>query len=353
MIMYFAIFLAIVLFFASTSSGKKEQAYESVDVAIYVEDLADSELSEALISFLDKNLVIKKLNPKNADDELFYGNISAIITIPADFDAVGKIEYKAAPQSMHGMIVTQRINQFINKVAIYEAAGYERSEAIRNANEDLALKARVSVAQGESRETNGANWYFNFANYPIMTQIILMISTIMTIYKDAMISRRNEISPIKASSQRMQLILGHLTIGIIIWAVYIAVFVWMWGVKTNTGAGFMFLNTFVFMISAVTMAMFLSGRIKNEGALVAITNVIALGSSFLSGAFIPQELLSRGALLIGHIFPSYYFVRNNDMLASGGGFVEIGRNLAVMLGFSIAFILLMNVKFPQIFDKSR
>jgi len=75
--------------------------------------------------------------------------------------------------------------------------------------------------------------------------------------------------------------------------------------------------------------------------------VIALGSSFLCGAFVPLELLPDSVLKIAHILPSYYFINNNEIIKN---LEEINKttlnpliqNLLILICFMILFMILSN-----------
>jgi ABC-2 type transport system permease protein len=50
---------------------------------------------------------------------------------------------------------------------------------------------------------------------------------------------------------------------------------------------------------------------RNRAAISAISTVFSLGLSFISGAFVPQELVSESVLNVSKAFPMYYFIRAN------------------------------------------
>lgn len=88
--------------------------------------------------------------------------------------------------------------------------------------------------------------------------------------------------------------------------------------------------------------------VSNKGAINGIVNVIALGSSFLCGAFVPMEWLPDSVLAIAHIIPTYYYIRTNEILKTIETFnfetlKPIITNMAIMIGFAIIFIVLTNI----------
>ena len=60
---------------------------------------------------------------------------------------------------------------------------------------------------------------------------------------------------------------------------------------------------------------FLIGTIThNKQAIGGIVNVVALGTSFLCGCFVPMSFMPSYVLKIAHILPTYYFVQNNELI---------------------------------------
>lgn len=108
------------------------------------------------------------------------------------------------------------------------------------------------------------------------------------------------------------------------------------------------LNLFVFTICAVTIAFLIGNVIRQKNAINGIVNVIALGSSFLCGAFVPMEWLPDTVLKIAHILPSYYYIKNNEIIK---GLEQINKdtigpillNMGIVLLFAIAFVIITNV----------
>ena len=108
------------------------------------------------------------------------------------------------------------------------------------------------------------------------------------------------------------------------------------------------LNSLIFTICAVTIAFLIGNLVTNKNAINGIVNVVALGSSFLCGAFVPLEWLPDSVIKIAHILPSYYYISSNEMITE----LEIVNfetmkpiliNMVIILIFTIAFIIATNI----------
>ena len=75
-----------------------------------------------------------------------------------------------------------------------------------------------------------------------------------------------------------------------------------------------------------------------------IINVIALGSSFLCGAFVPMEYMPDFVLRIAHLLPSYWFIHANNLIKGIKTFDSaVYRELLIHMGVVLAFALLFVV----------
>lgn len=88
--------------------------------------------------------------------------------------------------------------------------------------------------------------------------------------------------------------------------------------------------------------------VTNKGAINGIVNVVALGSSFLCGAFVPMEWLPDSVLNIAHVLPTYYYISTNEALKTLEELnietlTPIIINMVMMLGFATIFIILTNI----------
>lgn len=338
MIYYLVFFILLAISVNTDNTGQ----YTSIDIAIYVKDRANSKLAKAFYSYLDEEADIVEMEEKLAEDKLFYGVIGAIVEIPENFDKDREVVYKTQPGSTHGMAIESKVNSFINKVNTYENAGLSQEEAIRFAKNDLDKKVDVTLntEEKEIRE-DGSNYYFNFLNYLLMAQIILIVSTVTGAYSKKSLMQRSLISPVSESRQNFELILGHMAIALIIWFSYIIFFMVKWQVDlSREHIQLMTLNSFVFTTCVVALAVFITRLIKSGNARDGVMNVISLGSSFLAGAFVPQELLGTTTLKIARILPSYYYITNNNMITNGANLGKIMPNICIILAFMLSFVVI-------------
>jgi len=101
------------------------------------------------------------------------------------------------------------------------------------------------------------------------------------------------------------------------------------------------INGGVFTIAALSMSYLVGSIIKSKNAQSAIANTLPLGLSFISGTFIPQELLGSKTLAMASLNPIYWYVKANNVIGSLSkiSFDTLGPILTYMLiqlGFAAA-----------------
>ena len=347
-LLYTIIFLSISIFFINSNSSNTDTNYSEVKNKVYVEDKSNSQISKALVDYIrKKEKIVSDLDKENLDDELFYRSIDAIVTIPEDFENTKEIIYKSSPKSMYSFLVKQRVNEFIDKVYKYNDNGYELEDSIKYANSDLDKTIKVqkinNTKQASGDESN-SRFYFNFMSYPLLSQILLVVTLVMSSYYKETVNKRQRVSAVSEKKTNLILTLGHLVFGIIFWLLYIIIcIVLVKDFEFNQVFLLAAFNSFIFMITAVTLSMLIGKLFQDSNSLSVVINILVLGSSFLSGVFVPMEFLGEATLKIARIFPNHYYVLNNSLIDQGKNISELMPNIFIMLGFSFIFIILTNV----------
>ena len=102
------------------------------------------------------------------------------------------------------------------------------------------------------------------------------------------------------------------------------------------------------MIVSLSLAFLIGNIVNSKTAINGIINVVALGSSFLCGAFVPMEWLPKYVVSISHILPSYWYIKTNELIKT----IEIInlkniepliKNGLVLIIFMIIFITITNI----------
>lgn len=331
---------------------------------VFIVNSDDSDLTDDLIKYIGKKSEIKDIeNTKEAqNDALFYREVNYIIYIPENFGADlidGKnpeIEVKSTGdyQAYYAELLLERyVKTAINYIDVLkESSGdIDEAELIKKINSTVEKETQIEVTSKlDTDKLGGATFYFNFMNYGLLAGAIFSICMVLASFREEKIRRRTIISSMKKEKHNSILLMGNIMFALVLWAAYTLVGFFMCGfdvLMSKQGLVYI-INSFVFTISAVSFAFLLANLVSNKNALNGIVTVFSLGTSFLCGAFVPAEWLPDVVLKIAHIFPSYWYIQNNEAVKTleQWNFESIKPliiNMVVMLGFSIVFIIAANI----------
>ena len=314
-------------------------------------------ITKDLIKYIEENsnVVDLKNNEDAINDALFYRDVNYVVYIPKNYNKDfmdGKnpeIEIKSTGD-YQSSFAEMLLSRYIKVANIYQKSINSEEELINKINETLSKKSEVEITSKlDTNILSKATFYYNFANYSIMACLIYVICLILASFKDIKIQKRTIISSTNYKTLNRQLLLSNSLFSIILWMIYVVLsFILVGDIMFSIHGIFYLINSFVFTICATTIALFIGNIVSNKNAISGIVNVIALGSSFLCGAFVPMEWLPEGVIKIAHILPSYYYISNNEVLKTLelinlNTIKPILLNIIIVLSFSIMFIILTNI----------
>ena len=314
-------------------------------------------ITKNLVSYIKKKCNIKKIenNKEAIDDALFYRQVNYIIYIPENFreDFLdGKnpeIEVKSTGdyQASLAQMVLERYTKLANS---YLKTTSSEEELIEKINEIIENEPEIKITSKlNSNDLDKATFYYNFASYSILAGCVYVICLILSSFNEEKIKKRIIISSMNYKEHNRKLLLSNVVFAIVLWLVYILLSFALIGKEMFTSHGFIYiLNSFVFALCSVPIAFLIATLVNNKSAISGIVNVVALGSSFLCGAFVPMELLPDAILKIAHILPTYYYIKNNESIKSletidFGTLKPILINMGIILIFGIILVVLTNI----------
>lgn len=353
-------YTAFLIFFGAFNMQTNENATNFVadkpDVLIINED-NDNKITKNLTEYIKENSNIIKIknNEQAINDALFYRDVNYIIYIPKDYGKdflSGKnpqINIKSTGDyeaSLEEMLLTR----YLKVANIYKNEILLEDELINKINETLSKQTKVEITSKlDTDNLSKVAFYYNFASYSILAGCVYVICLILSTFNEEKIRKRTVISSMNYKKYNMNLLLSNCLFALVLWAIYVVISVILIGNIMFTLHGLVYiLNSFVFTICAVTIAFLIGSIVLNKNAINGIVNVVALGSSFLCGAFVPMEWLPDSVLNIAHILPTYYYIKNNEMLKTLENInlqtlEQIIINIIFILAFTVIFIIATNI----------
>lgn len=314
-------------------------------------------ITKDLIKYItDNSNVIKVENDEDKiNDALFFRDVNYVIYIPENYRECflqGKnpeIKIKSTGDYL-SKLEEMILSKYIKIANVYQKSIDNEDELIKKINETLSINTQVEIASKlNTSKSSKATYYYNFASYSILFCLIFIIGLIMFSFNEEKIRKRIVISSTNYKEQTKNLLLSSLFYSIMLWIIYIIISFIIIGKTILSINGMLYIiNSFIFCICITSLSLLIGNIIHSKGALSGITNVIALGSSFLCGAFVPVEFLPDSVLKISHLIPTYYYINTNEIIKTLEKFnIEtlkpIFSNIIVMLIFTIIFIILNNI----------
>lgn len=356
LILYTVMLLLITVL--NQTAGNNMTNFEEVkpDVVIINND-SDNYITNDFIKYIENHSNIKDIDSSDEEkisDAIFYRDVNYVIYIPENFGndllngKTPNLEYKSS-KDVNASYSEMLVKKYIKTVLLYKD-NYSGEELINKVNEVTKIDTNVELKTSlDTREINLATRYFDFLNYAFLAGCVYCISMILSSLKEEGVKKRTIISSYNYKKYNAIVLLSNGILVFAMWILYMILSFILFKDLMFTANGIAYMiNSFIYAICSLTIGILIGNITQNKNAIGGIINVIALGTSFLCGCFVPFEYLPSYVLKIAHFLPTYYFTYNNSLIS------EIERfsfdkiepliiNCIIILLFSALFVFLTNV----------
>lgn len=363
-LMYSAILIIFSVF--SLQANESTVTFEAVkpDLCIINHD-AEEGITKSLVDYLSANNNIIDLpadDPDAISDALFYRKINYLVEIPAGFRddfLTGRNpaittrstgDYNASLAEMNLTRFLDVANQYLATAASSGTQTVDEATLIKNLEATLATEVDVQLTSAlDTTSLDRAAFYYNFMNYPLLVGCIYIVATVMLSFRDEKISRRIAMGGVTPEHVNRILLAANALFALALWLSYVLIsFVVVGPVMFSLHGLWLILSSFVFTLCATALAFLIANLLRSRNAINGITNVVALGSSFLCGAFVPMTWLPDGVVAAAHILPSYWYISANDLITTLETFTfdslqPVILHLLVILAFAALFTIIANL----------
>ncbi len=344
-LLYLVIFTLFSVIFTSTNNQTNEFTAKKPNIALV--NMEDTTLMKSFLTYIKKNSNIIEINLEDLKDALFNRKVDLILNFPDNFtddflrNNDPQIKFERVPDSFSSTYALMYLNRYLNIANLYNANDISEEKLVNYIEEDLKDETEVVLIQ--KKENNyAANYLYNFSNYSVIAMTVMIIGITMSSFKNAIIKKRNMISPMPYNKQSRLLFISNLIITLMIWLLFVILgFCFFKTDLLNKQGILLIINLFVFCLTALSIGFLIGNNIQNKEVMNAINNVVSLGTSFICGAFVPQEILGSSVLKIAKIFPSYWFIKNNnDIVILTNYSFENLKPIIINMGIVLLFGLL-------------
>lgn len=356
LIILYTVMLISVTLVNQTSDNVDSFEEVKPSVIIVNNDKSKNGVTNHFIKYLENHMEVKDIdtgNEEKIDDALFYRDVSLVVYIPDGFgdDLLDSkdvsVEYKISGDkgSSYGKMLVQNYFDSFNIYNNYYDGDelFDRLDNALNVDVNVEVKSKI-----DSNSLSRMARFFNFLNYAILAGCVYSISMILASLKSENVRKRTIVSSYDYKKYN-RIVLGACSIVIIgMWLLYmiLALIIFKDLFISMNGLWYV-INSFVFSLCSLCIGFLIGNITQNKGAISGIVNVVSLGSSFLCGCFVPFEFMPDYVIKIAHIFPTYYFVINNEALKVMDNFSlssvsPLIFNMGIVLIFGVCFVIITN-----------
>ena len=321
-ILYTAILVAITVL-NQTSGNNMTNFEDSKPSVLIVNKDSEDDIAKGFEDYISKHSEIKGIDTKDEDkinDAIFYRDVNYVIYIPKGFGKNildGKnplLEYKSCGDE-YSSYAQMMVEKYIKTVLIYKDY-YRGAELISKVNKVVDKDTKVYMKTTlDTSKLSSMTQYFNILNYALLAGCVYCISMILASLNEETVRKRTIISSFNYKKYNRIVLLSNSIVIFAMWILYmiLALILFKDLMFSSNGLGYI-INSFVFTICSLTIGFLIGNITQNKNAIGGIVNVIALGTSFLCGCFVPFEYMPDYVLKIAHILPTYYYVANNQLI---------------------------------------
>ncbi len=248
-----------------------------------------------------------------------------------------------------------------NKASI--TAGY-----VQNITATFAQNISIEFLQKSGLKTNLVSfiepearvWYnpnLTTRNYflPSIVGLVLIIITVnmtsLAIVKEREIGTLEQliVTPIKP----YQMILGKLIpfsiIGIVAVTLVLSVMRFWFGIPIKGSVPFLFLSSFVFMLSTLGLGLFVSTISRTQQqAMITSAFLVIMPMIFLSGFSFPIENMPQIIQYVTYIIPlKYFIIIIRGIVIKGLGFYDLWREVLVLFFMGAIILIISSLRFSK------
>lgn len=350
LIIYFLIFLGFVFVAIGQPEAGENQEFSSVTLDIAVVNHSDDQLSEHLVDYLSASHEVEMLSDVTIEDvenEVFSGTYQGMLYIPQDFEELvingqaGQVELLLNERDMSSAQLNTEVDNYLRLANARVASGVsDTSELTNQLDSTLNETAEVEMVGGLDNQNILLAYTTGIAlvGYFVLQIILGTVGMAMSEIKSDKIQDRINLSGISNLKYNTQVVLGQITYGGLILLVTISV-LWFY-IPSSIPIDYVrvIISLTLFILTALSMAFLMTAITNNRNIINGLTTVISLGLAFLSGLFIPYEIMGTAIQRIAHFSPLFYF--RQSVMKDINSYSDLLTEWGLLLAFAVVFTLL-------------
>ncbi len=347
--MYLCIFLGLATLISNINAEDGDSVFEASEYYFTVFDEDDSQISRNLIAYLEQDHQRVEIpdGRESIQDELYNRNTNCVIRIPKGFGesvetgAIEKMEITTIPGSVYQGTFENLVSNYLVLLRSYMAAGFSRQDAVEKTEEVCQMEAEVELSDVDAGNYSKMYYFFLYAPYIFISICVVGVGPILIVFHRRDVRDRQNCAAYSGLRMQGELFAGMVTAGAVFCVLYYTLTFLGAGPVTGTRGLFYCLNMVCFAVVALGLTFLMCQFVRASSVLSMIANIVGLGFSFLSGIFVPLDLLGEGVIRVAHFLPSYWYVvaaEEIDHYRTGDSLSVVWQCMGLELLFALAFL---------------
>ncbi|MBN2737135.1 MAG: ABC transporter permease [Spirochaetales bacterium] len=319
-------------------------------------------LGEDLIHYLSKSQKnpVQRISRESVNSRILEGQLDLALIIPSDFSENIKnlvkpeIEIISIQGDQLRAFVKPQINNFIQKILALHKIWSSDMKGFVSSYQNW-LKSSLSVEIHEVADAQLSDEMvtrsFGFFFFLIMIQASI-ITALMLVEKQEKTYFRIRLTPLSGISYALGNTMAAFIILMvqIVITLLIVVFILPIDLKLQIEKAILLLSAY--LLSSIGLGLLITSLVKSAVQANIITSLVLQPVFFISGCFIPRQVLPDMIQKISYVFPQTWAIMAIERLQKGGQIKDIAMNLFILLGFTAVFLCLFALKIKSDQEKS-
>ena len=348
-IIYLVIFMGMALLQISGIDERKHFEEVSVKIMIKDESNGSNEIINQLLQILQKKHKIQKTTQSDTSmkEAIYAGDVDAGLWIPSDVQSKLEKEQEVVgmeiSNSLSGHLIREYVNSYLRyAVALKKEGDFnpERIEKIMDQEVTVTLLAKEKTVSNQYSKEKFGKIYFAYSPFIYFSVFIYLFGTIFSKMKGKEVAKRIAIAMKDEHRVMLEQFLAGLTIvGVIVGINLLFVGILAPEFYASSQALKILLLSTASAISAYALSFLCAVVIgENQYAYSAASTILGTGLAFLSGIFVPLELVSSYGVNIAKFFPVYYVT--SAASNSSTEFSSYAFHLGMIVLFTVLYIVM-------------
>lgn len=358
-LVYLLLFLSLCTGMAFLTKNPAETDFEQERPAFAVVNRdRETPLVRGFETYLDEKGTLLKLSgqEKELEDALFYQEAACILLIPEGFSDSWErgepipLETARSQDVAAAAYLEGAAEQYWSQAAALRALAPESSqeEIAGKTLEILSQETLVETVKDSGPQVSETyEAYVRLEGYTMMVLVILLVCQVQLTFQRPEIRMRNQMSPLPSAGFTGRLMLHGAVMSLGVWALLtlMGLVIFHGQIQGLDPRAVLLLAAagFCLMLVSLAVAELVAALTKNRSGdtLDMAANFISLGMGFLSGIFVPLELLGEGIRTAAQVTPTYWYARGVEEIFALTSFEQshlwpIFGYLGIMAAFAAA-----------------